>query len=344
MRETRLLENDSRAWIAAAAAVLTLLPGCTAPDPVDSETQGEGEEVGEVRQNALTNNALTNNALTNNALSNAALAGGALSSGALSTTALSNDGIGLQLLKYMIRCAIPSGVCLNVPTAATDPDVPAECSGGSCQFCGNLGLVPGWQNNALSVTEERWVSACLLAHVNLNGVSVPISARDSEAGYLAPAKAPETNNFSAPEAAFYGNVFRKGPNGDYEKYVCNAGASTVPPGRMCGLDPMGALKCSMKFTGSCAGSPLAPGANPTFFPAPGAIGNACTYLDAAPNGAVGQCQGKPNKTWKEVITIYDQQVCGNGVCSGSETKGNCPLDCVDLVAQAELDVEPEMVE
>lgn len=277
------------------------------------------EDLDQAKQAVLSNNALSNNALSNNALSNNALSNNALSNNALSNNALSNNGLGVQLIKYIIRCALPSSACLDVTTTATDTNVPSECVGGSCHFCGNLNLAPGWQTQGLSLSQEKWMSACLLSHINIDGTSVPISVRDAVSGNIATVTSSEYALYNAPEAAFYGNLFRPGPNGEVEKYVCNAGSSLTPPGRVCGLSLAGAVECSMTFTGSCVGHEIGQQSpNGT---------HACDYEGALPNGAVRQCHSTAATTWNEVLTIYDQQYCGDGMCSGSETNESCAADC-----------------
>lgn len=301
------------AWMVFGAA-LPGLAGCgLSPD-------GEGDgALGEARQADLSRNDLSRNSLSFNDLSRNDLSRNALAASTLSSNALSTAGLGVQLLKYVIRCALPDEVCLDVPVTATDTDVPSECVNGVCHFCGNLNLAPDWQTTPLTIAKEKWISACLLAHVNIDGVSIPISVRDDVGGNIAVVQAAEYTLYNSPEAAFYGNLFRPGPNGQYEKYVCNAGSSLTPPGRVCGLDAAGATECAMTFTGSCAGHAI------------GAWGNddsaVCGHVGSLPNGAVRLCGTPLGGSWTEVLTIYDAQLCGDGLCSGSETTSNCPQDC-----------------
>ena len=66
----------------------------------------------------------------------------------------------------LVRCALPAAVTLY-----------AEHDGTRVTFPGGLGLAPRWVDEALTPSEERWVSACLLAHVNAFGTSVLVSMR-----------------------------------------------------------------------------------------------------------------------------------------------------------------------
>ena len=314
MDVTKLIRIGS--WMFFAVAVPCTV-GCGATD----ESSDSDSPVGQARQADLSRNDLSRNALSFNDLSRNDLSRNALSSTQLSSNALTTAGLGVQLIKYVVRCALNDNVCIDVPVSATDTNVPTECVNGVCHFCGNLNLAPSWQSGPLTISQERWVSACLLAHINIDGVSIPISVRDAVSGNIADAKPPESNSYDAPEAAFFGNIFRTDANGNYIKGVCNAGASVTPPGRVCGLDAAGAVSCAMTFAGSCLGHSIVepPSASD---PPP-----ACDVVDAAPNGAVRQCHSSTGEAWDEVITIYDHQMCGDGLCSGHETWGNCSEDC-----------------
>src|SRR5690606_28611369 len=75
---------------------------------------------------------------------------------------------GRDLLSYVARCALPEGDALV-----------AEHGGVTYEFPGLLDLAPAWEDRALTAGEARQVSACLIAHVNAYGVSVPISLRSA---------------------------------------------------------------------------------------------------------------------------------------------------------------------
>ena len=69
-------------------------------------------------------------------------------------------------LTYLVRCALPADVALY-----------ADIEGERFTFPGSIGLAPRWLTEAMTPSEERWVSACLLAHVNYFGKHVRISIR-----------------------------------------------------------------------------------------------------------------------------------------------------------------------
>src|SRR5262245_35261862 len=120
MNKTQLLESKLPGWVAALAA-LSLVAGCA---PVDgNDTEGD-EVVGEVVQYENGTNGMPAGSLSSATLSNAGISGAALTASALSNSALAGSGLGVQLMKYIVRCAVPSGTCLDVQTTANDTNVP----------------------------------------------------------------------------------------------------------------------------------------------------------------------------------------------------------------------------
>jgi hypothetical protein len=118
------------------------------------------------------------------------------------------DGIeatpdGRDVLTYVARCALAEGDVL----IATHEDVTYE-------FPGLLGLATQWENRGLTGGEARWVSACLIAHVNAFGVSVEISLRAPERIAATPE---EAHAFPVYEATFFGDVFGEDA---LETYAC----------------------------------------------------------------------------------------------------------------------------
>src|SRR5262249_51563966 len=106
-----------------------------------------------------------------------------------------------EQLKYLVRCALPADVAVY-----------ADIEGERFTFPGSLGLAPGWLTEAMTPSEERWVSACLLAHVNYFGKHVQISIRAT--GIAVPelvASADEQQTFSIFEGGFFGNLFAPAP-------------------------------------------------------------------------------------------------------------------------------------
>ena len=140
---------------------------------------------------------------------------------------------GHSLLKYVATCALSDGDELVV---------------GEDRFPGFYGLAPEWATGSCGPQCQRWVSACLLAHVNARGTPYPISLRGDHHGLrTTPATAQE---FTQQEAAFYGNVFQR------QAHACWASPGDDDQrltGRVCGQIDGG---CGFVITGVCTGDLL----------------------------------------------------------------------------------------
>jgi hypothetical protein len=111
-----------------------------------------------------------------------------------------------QQLMYLVRCALPEEVVLYA-------DIGAE----RFTFPGWMGLAPGWLTAAMTPREERWVSACILAHVNYFGAHVRVSMRATPPPSQAfTADAAEQQTYTLFEGGFFGNLFTATP----VAYVC----------------------------------------------------------------------------------------------------------------------------
>lgn len=130
---------------------------------------------------------------------------------ALADPSLASTAAQRKQLQYLVRCALPADVTLY-----------AEHNGTRFLFPGGLGLAPHWVDEAMSPREERWVSACLLAHVNYFGRSVLVSMRATPPPVPALAVSDdESQHFTIFEGGFFGNLFTPEP----VAYAC-AGART----------------------------------------------------------------------------------------------------------------------
>jgi hypothetical protein len=112
---------------------------------------------------------------------------------------------GREVLSYIAKCTLEPGTKL----VATYNSVTYE-------WPGELSLAPGWVDTGLTASEERWISACLLAHVNETGYSVTISVR-AHSGTIS-ASASEKDTYLVQEGAFYGNLF--GSSTPAPTYAC----------------------------------------------------------------------------------------------------------------------------
>jgi len=111
-----------------------------------------------------------------------------------------------QFLKYLIGCALPA-----------DVELYAEVNGRRFVFPGSLGLAPAWSERALTKTEQRWVSACILARTNYFGTPVQISLRARQSPHAAlETSLGERQSHTLQEGGFFGNLFAEQP----VAYVC----------------------------------------------------------------------------------------------------------------------------
>src|SRR5262245_2183070 len=109
-------------------------------------------------------------------------------------------------LHYLVRCALAKHIVLYTQQGTE-----------RFTFPGEMGLAPGWLKQAMTPTEERWVSACMLAMVNYFGkhVEVSLRAEPPPVAFLEPSDE-EKRQFTIFEGGFFGNLFRPHP----VAYVC----------------------------------------------------------------------------------------------------------------------------
>ena len=226
---------------ASVVLVLALLSGCLMMEEEPLET------IGSVQNNLVTENALTENALTANALTANALTANALTANALAPEVfelnytdsgdLQHTSIGRFLLKYITRCAYESNEWL-----ALDGDL------GPAQYAGRLGLATIWKSSPLSQGYKEIMSACLLAHLNNFGTSVPISVRYNGS---APTKAAETNQYYYGDGVYYGDIYQE----PAKKYACTIrqkdGATPVVTSSWSSLRVCAQGNCGIVNTGYC---------------------------------------------------------------------------------------------
>jgi hypothetical protein len=206
--------------------------GCAVDDHL-SETSATVLSENKLAANKLAANKLSANKLSANKLSAAAMP---------SQSALIDSADGREVLTYIVRCALPQGQAITVKASDKTDYV----------FAGELGLAPGWATHAPTVSERRWVTACVLARTNYYGQSVGISLRGSPSALATTAA--ELSADTMDEAAFYGDLFD--PAGA-TAYVCqshrnyNDGAPAAQL-RKCAVSTDGVTSmCGFTYTGFC---------------------------------------------------------------------------------------------
>ncbi|XXY51109.1 hypothetical protein WME91_08185 [Sorangium sp. So ce269] len=140
-----------------------------------------------------------------------------------------------KILTYTAYCALDQGE--TVTMRGEDGTVMAT-------FAGRLGLAPGWYDQPLDdEADQRWVSACLLAHANSRGNPHRVSLRAARL----PVE-PEEATYTAQEAAYFGNLF---VGVKPEIFACAGSSSSAElqrGGRSCGVTD----DCSFTRLGSCS--------------------------------------------------------------------------------------------
>lgn len=276
-----------------AIPCLALFGCASSADPGSEEAVGTSEEA-VMSTNRLSMNRLSMNRLSMNSLSMRRITADGRT---LATTDLLLDEDGREFLRYTIACALPEGKSLVGEVGAT-----------TYRFDGRIGLAPDWLRSPLPEKSQRWVTACLLAHVNGYGVEVAISLRGHHSA-LATDSA-ERRTYQQEEISFFGNVFQ--PLGTRDElgdlgsrmYSCGgAGLQLSCAGNEAAFVPertcASRSDCSIEFLGPCR--------DLTDFK-----GSVCR--DASLNG-YGRCQatastpaGMPMTTrYDEVVTVFLQR-------------------------------------
>src|SRR4029079_12203872 len=127
-------------------------------------------------ENGLSMNGLSMNGVSMNGLSMTVLSMNGLSMNGLSMNGLASvDGLsntaglmttpgGRDIVKYMVRCALPTGQSLTKQ----------DQNGVSYTFPGVIGIAPEAVNRPCDLDCQERISACMLAHVNNSGTHIAI--------------------------------------------------------------------------------------------------------------------------------------------------------------------------
>ncbi|WP_437673404.1 hypothetical protein [Sorangium sp. So ce131] len=244
---------DFSALRAALAIPCLALIGCAySADPTSEETgTPEEETVGTSEEAVLSTNRMSMNRLSMNRMSMNGLSMNRLSTDGLrmAATELLESEDGRELLRYTVRCALAEGVSLVATVGET-----------TYRFNGLIGLAPEWMRGPLAEKSQRWVSACLLAHVNGYGVEVAISLRGRHPALATDSV--ERSAYQEEEVSFFGNVFqpidRRDELGDIGARMYSCGGALLQlscagsegafaPERTCASK----ADCGIKFLGPC---------------------------------------------------------------------------------------------
>ncbi|WP_224242570.1 hypothetical protein [Hyalangium gracile] len=228
----------------AAALLVAATAGC---GPVEDSSEPSSLSTGSQEldsMNGLSANGLSANGLSANGLSANGLATNGLATASFKAWFGADPALGDMVMRYLVRCAVPAGETRSHVDAST---------GQRYTWSGSLGLAPRWARGAVaSRTEQQIISACLMAHVNRYGESVPISVLGHDAdGDIIPYSRRELGNYVAREACFFGNLFTQ--EGLYFGTDQLVGNHSMYLTRACaGLGGGSATACApMRFVGDC---------------------------------------------------------------------------------------------
>lgn len=206
------------------------------------------------RHGTVVTNRIAVNKLSANRLALNKLSANKLSANRLARNDLLVDATSAEVMEYVVSCALSPDQTLTVDVEGT-PYV----------FTGELGLAPRWTRRPLSKKEKRWVSACLIARVNLFEIAVPISLRGPHKALVVTPE--EAAQFPVEEGAFYGDIFK--PIDEPIEWVACRGSGQAA-GEVGQLDDRdcaepdlanpGFTKCGFTDAGDCAD--FAPPVNP----------------------------------------------------------------------------------
>jgi pentapeptide MXKDX repeat protein len=166
--------------------------------------------------NAMSSNAMSSNAMTANALTANAMSSNAMSSNALTANALLSSTTGTKaamFVRYAARCMLSPSQSVTVTYRQTNGVLKTE------KYPGTLGLATNWATGGLSDSQRRWLGACLAAHTNLFGISVPISVRGPHPA-VQNTGASERSDFWKQEAAFYATYNANASGTPFQFYTC----------------------------------------------------------------------------------------------------------------------------
>jgi hypothetical protein len=138
--------------------------------------------------------------------------------------------MGRRAVKYVASCALGGGQSLTK----------ADNYGKTFTFGGMMNLAPGWLDGSPSATDERNVSACVLARMNTAGMHVPLwmDSGSPSIGWGQNAAYP------VQEGAYFGNVMRADADGTVHAWYCEGRnyKNGIVPGRLGAGDANGIYK------------------------------------------------------------------------------------------------------
>jgi len=299
--------------LALPLAAAALLAGCGPASEIDSlpaeKHIGAGGQALSA-DNGLGANGLNRNGLNRNGLNRNGLNRNGLDKLEFKTWFDEDPSTSNAVMKYLYACAADPGSTLPW----TDP-----VTGASYSWAGALGIAPGWTGGMpATLAEQQIISACLAAHTNYYGRSVPIAVEGYKAsGSVIPKVNNEVKTYSVREAAFFGNIF----DATGALYSCRDHGEW-------GLEYSSARACAFDYKGDVTPATVC---TPIVFV--GACSSFCHWKDgdqAYDSCTYGGTIYKPITTRLRPTEVYK---CGDGICQFTERCGtgktydSCKADC-----------------
>jgi hypothetical protein len=202
-------------WLSLGA--LAGMVGCKLP----AEEPDVAVQAALLAENGMSMNGMSMNGMSMNGMSMNGMSMNGMSMNGLSVMGLSMNGLsstsglmttngGRNIVKYMIKCALPSGHAY----------VGHDQNGNSYTYAGSIGTSPEWETGLCGKDCQERLSACMLAHVNNAGAHISLWL-DGE-GAVGWGK---STDYPYMEGAFFGNLITDQSSnnvaGGWTGYYCN---------------------------------------------------------------------------------------------------------------------------
>jgi hypothetical protein len=213
--------KSSNLWMPLVS--LAMITGCNVAMPTDDgsvvgDTDARVSENHKKSPNGFGNNGFGNNGFGNNGFGNNGLVPGGIGDNALDFDSMNDntmarivdpspDGdVAREFVYYLVACALDSSQSLSFSWTDADGAVHDE------KYDGHLGLAPNWASEPLDSAGQKWVSACMAAHVNYYAAHVMISLRSAKDPLRLQVLDSELREYNRIEGAFWGNMWGDDPH------------------------------------------------------------------------------------------------------------------------------------
>ncbi len=190
------------------AAVFVLVSACGVVEQPGAENQSVGvSQDALLDDNGMSANGFSANGMSANGFSANGMSANGFSANGLVTILLSGATLAAsgtpdarfaawfdstptanEFMTYFVKCALPAGERVTFR---------------SYSWAGVIGVAPNWKYGSPTTADQERVTACLMAHVNADGMHVSISVRSNVTSYTQT----EATAYGIKEGMFFGNIF-----------------------------------------------------------------------------------------------------------------------------------------